>query len=498
MTLKEGKSMNKLNIRKTYSEKRVNCILLAAYLSFILISRLFVHMNCPIYLLATGACVLVVISFILAPVIIRFFSNIFVDDKHHFGRISSLKLRLFFYCFPLFVLLAYYVAYYPGDFSPDSIDQYRQAITNQYNDWHPVLHTLFTFWLPLRFSGGWIGSVTLFQELVLAATLGYCFESIYKYAGKYYVIGTMIFILCAPHLRIVRHPWKDVSFAIGALLLMVFSLHIFMTKGAWIKKISHAIFFIVVFVFTTIVRHNAILFTAPLLLALFFQILRKRFLIITLAIIALFTVIKGPLYSVLQVKAPGRRQVETLGLPMTIIGAAVTYTPGILEKDILEFAYKIAPRHVWTTNYHLGDYNSVKWQPETNNDVIEEYGAKKILDMMVRCIKASPRASISNIVKLTEGIYAVTGIRNIFLFYGAATLLVVISILSKCHLNRLKDWRKLLFALPLFSYNFGSALLLTAFVDCPRFFYYTLLIVPVILIFFYRKEENSEVAMDAA
>lgn len=515
-----------MKMSTTTPKKNLNRILLALYLSFIFICQIIVSPYYSLWYLRIGSVIWIVTFFLAAPIIIRFFSKIELEDGQVFNNISSRTLIFIFWGVPLAVLLIYYIAYYPGGFSADSIIQYKQVIANQYNDWHPVLQTLFAFWIPLKITGGWIGSISLFQILVFSAALGYSFHTIYKYTGKKYVIGAMAFILCNPLLCIAVIPWKDVSFAIGALLLSVFSIEILVSKGRWFDHTFHIIIFVIVFVFTTIFRHNAILFTAPLLFAILFQISGKRFLIILLTIIALFGIIKGPLYRALQVEKPDRRQVETLGLPVTVIGAAVTYTPDVLDNDILDFAYEIAPVDMWEQYYIAGNFNNLKWQPGTNVDVIEAYGAESVLDMMFRCIKSSPWACLPSVVKLTEGVYTITdshpvvivpqinkndcGIEksltvgilseimysyrnfvrdffpHIFLYYGVADLLIIITIFSKCGY---RNWRKALFALPLLSYNFGSSLLLTGDIDCPRFFYYTVLILPSVLVIFYKRED---------
>ncbi len=534
------------------SSNRVNRIILTIYLSFILISQIIAVPNINLPFLIIESLALIVIALLVSPVVIKYFSRFNVHEDQHFCKISARTLKFIFYGVPFFVLLLYYFAYYPGGFTNDSLAQFNEYFYSQYEDWHPALHTLFTFTLPLKLTHGWIGSVILFQIILFAAALGYGFDSIYKYAGRNYVLGSMIYILFNPLLCICVNPWKDTSFAIGALLLMTYALRIYVTKGDWFKKPLNMVLFLVVFVFTTIFRHNAILFTAPLLLALLFYISRKRTLCLILAVVALFAVIKGPLYSAVGVqKESQRRQIETMGLPLTVIGAAVTYTPEVLDEDILEFAYKIAPEQIWEDYYEMGNINIIKWGTVDNIDdmvdidVVDEYESSEIIDMMLRCFKASPYVSLRSLVKLTEGVYTVTdshyveivpyiddnyfgigvpgiGIDNylglnkpstrsniittafyyhwimikvlfphVFLFYGVALLLVVISFCSKLRLGKLKDWKKVLFAVPLLAYNFGTALLLTGSNDCPRYFYYTVLVVPVLLVFFYRKEEKS-------
>ena len=275
------------------SDKRANQIILALYLFFILISQILASPGlCTSYLLI-GAIVLIAFSFVISPVIIRFVSRFSLHEEQHFTKISGKKLKILFYGLPLLVLLLYYFAYYPGGYINDSLAQYNEYFYGQYGDWHPALHTLLVFTLPLKLTRGWIGSVVLFQIIFFAAALGYGFETVHEYAGRNYVIGCMVYILCNPLLAISVNPWKDTSFAIGALLLMTYSLKIVCTKGQWLKKPLNMIIFVFVFVFTTIFRHNAVLFTVPLLFAVFFYVSRKRFICLLIAAVALFGAAAG-------------------------------------------------------------------------------------------------------------------------------------------------------------------------------------------------------------
>lgn len=517
-------------MRYPAGSRKVNCILLAVYFSFISISHIISSDLCCLSYLGIGSLLCIILALSLAPFLINRFSVLSLPEEEKLGT-DRRKTILLLYGIPLLVLFCYYIAYYPGAFSPDSMDQYGQAISNQYNDWHPVLHTLIAFKLPLTISGGWIGSIVLFQILLFSVSLGYCFQIINEYAGKTFTIVTMLFVLGNPlTCNIAMYPWKDVSFAIGTLLLMTFSLQIFISKGNWMVSPLHMTAFIVVFVLTTIFRHNAILFTAPLLFAVLFQISPKRVLLIASAIILLISAIKGPLYKALQVESPDKRQVETLGLPMTVIGAAVKYAPEKMDDEILRFAYSVAPAEIWDKYYSYGDFNSVKFLSETDLDVIEEYGRDRVIQLALMCFKKTPSVCLRSLVKLTDGIYTVTdphpvGISpdmtkntygivfstpetfkyfpnsynlfiqdffpRVFLYYGVFHLAIVITVLAKSKLNRFSDWKRVFFILPMFLYNYGTSLLLTANNDSPRFFYYTVLIFPLLLLFFYR-EVRSE------
>lgn len=431
-------------------------------------------------------------------------------------------IKILMFIIPLTVLLLYYFAYYPGLFSYDSFFQYNQAISNQYSDWHPVIHTLIVFKLPLSLTGGWIGSIILFQDLCFSVVLGYSFVTIYKFTNLKISVALMTYILLNPLLGyLATFPWKDTTFAIAALLLLIYSFQIYLTKGDWLKPVFNTVMYILTVTVTTLSRHNALLFTIPIVLAVFFCISRKRTAVICFGVIILCFGVKYPLYYAIGVEKPSNRQVETLGLPMTVIGAAVTYTPELLDKETLEFAYKIAPEEVWKAKYITGSYQQVKFDARTNTDVIEDYGRQKVISMMFRCFRYSPKESSKALIKLTEASYTITDEYNSTLIYGldqpesgnvgiqtllkeycrlmtycfpflyirigVILLLLIISVLSKCRLNKLEDWKKILFVLPVFFYNYGTSMLMAGNELSTRFFFYTYLVVPILLIFMFIK-----------
>ena len=59
-----------------------------------------------------------------------------------------------------------FLAVNPGGFDGDPGVQLREAVTGNYRDYYPLLHTLIAFRLPLMLTGGWFSSVILFQILL--------------------------------------------------------------------------------------------------------------------------------------------------------------------------------------------------------------------------------------------------------------------------------------------------------------------------------------------
>ena len=512
----------------------VNALILILYTTLVVTVQAFQNSNGSAIRFAAVSLGALVVSAILGPVLLRFLSRCNVSPRKQQQKPPVLRQILvngFIYLIPLAVFAVYFIACFPGGWSDDSFNQYIQATENQYNDWHPVLHTLLAFKLPLILTGGWVGSVVLFQSLCFSGVIGYACQVIKKHFGIWPAVVTMAYTLLNPLVMLTSmHPWKDVGFAICALLLITYGLQTVVTKGQWLTKPLNMACFVVVAVLATILRHNGILFTAPVILGMALCLSGKRGLVLCLSVLLLFVGIKGPVYSVMKVEAPQRRQVETLGLPMAIIGAVATESPEGLDEQTRIFVEQIAPREVWEAEYELGSFNSIKYADGANIDVIETYGTGNVLSMMLRCIKADPATAARSAIVLTGRLFclkdAATGfvyprvagvhpdikqapnmtliklcktyaqatgryLSSVFMTLGIAHLILILFILAKLNLKRRMDWTKLLVVLGVLCYNFGSGLMLSAWDDIFRFFFYTFPLIPVLLMMLCCNAEGS-------
>ena len=511
---------------KKYSNRlfSVRSMLLICYITFVVAIGGFCSVRYSQKQFALLCVATVLLAAVLCPAALWLLERVHACPRLKKEKCSCRQVLMdgILYLAPLAVFAVFLIACFPGGYSADSFDQYAQTLDNQYNDWHPVLHTLLAFKLPLALTGGWIGSVVLLQSLCFSGVIGYTGQVIRKHFGFLPAIITVALILLNPLVMLTSmHPWKDTGFAVCALLLSAYCLQIVTTKGKWLHRPLNLICFAVVAVIASVVRHNGILFTAPVILGVALSLSRKRALALCAAVMLLFAVVKFPVYSLLGVEAPDKRQIETLGLPMTVIDAVAVAHPERLDEETLSFVYQVTPKEALEAEYKAGSFNSVKFHQDTNLDVIEQYGAKKVLTFMVRCIKAAPKTALKSLLDLTGRLFLLTDastgfvyprvcanaygidqspnmtlIRHcknyaetadkylapVFTYLGIQHLLLVAVVLAKVNLKRRLDWTKLLVVLGVLCYNFGSGLLLSCWMDIFRFFFYTFPVVPVLLI----------------
>ena len=467
------------------------------------------------------------LSILICPRILRLVGKIQIKKNNE--NINYKRWFIIISLISLLIFIILFIIHYPGFFCEDVMDQYAQALKNSYDDWHPVMHTLFALKLPLLFtSNNWIGMTTIFQFIELALVISYAVTTILKYTNRKIAIICFLFIILNPNVRIASFVVdKDVTFAMGAMLLLTYMMNIYFSKGKWLEKKLNIFVFILALVLTTLFRHNAILFTAPLIISVLFFIDRKKWVKIAVVTALSIVVIRGSMFCFMNVgKAPFRKS-ETLGIPLNIIGSVYLNDRDNMDNETLSFIRKTAPKKA-LKKYDLGDFNSVKGSGLYNQYIIENYGYIKTGKMVINTIKSSPKYALLGFTKTTYPVYTITenyaclineilgaydykykiyGLRlqgtseleikdqeishkiidfcPFFKYIGLMNLLVIIAMLAQ------KNYKKILIALPMLSYNFGTMMLLYTRFDTTRYFFYSFLITPIILVILLREEEQK-------
>ncbi|MBR0279791.1 MAG: hypothetical protein IJQ75_07430 [Synergistaceae bacterium] len=370
--------------------------------------------------------IMLFISVIICPRLLKWAEGLSIHPD--FDALSVREKRNFFLRTWLYVFLAFfavYIIFYPGGFNPDNFSQYSQAIgMSRYNDHHPVFHTLFLLTFPLKLTGGWFGSINLFQIIIFSFSLSYMAYTLYEYGSYIFAKRFLLFMMLNPvNLFMSVNPTKDTMFAVASMLMMTFAVRIHFTNGEWLKSIRNTVFFVLVMTAGTLFRHNAILFTLPLLFAVSLYVSKKKALAVLMCFAGLFWAVRYPLYDSLNVQRPSHnRQIEACGLCMTIIGNAVKEAPERLDSEILEFAYSHAPKEIWENYFDVFfgwddikfitykfPEDDIKMISKVNNQVIERTGWKKILMMTLRCFKEAPYEALRGFLGITAVNYGILG-----------------------------------------------------------------------------------------
>ena len=313
------------------------------------------------------------------------------------------RLRFAAVCFGVcFVLLMItHLSCWPGLHSVDTEWQWEQAHGGGYNDWHPVFHTLLIQFLTLIADQyAW---VILVQILAFALAYAY-FLTVVRACGvpPILLLGIAALTCLTPTVSYTLcYAWKDNAMTIGALLLSGYSLQIFRSDGAWLKKKTAPAWIALAAAFTTLVRHNGFMMTFPLLMVLLacFWDQRRRVLAILLTVCALVGIVRGPVYAFLQVESHDQPLEESIGVPMTMLCNVKALAPEKLDGETDAFLSAVASEEVWA-EYQPDSYNSIKFRMES----LADHGLTMdgLLRLLGRSVQNAPRECFDAFNGLTD------------------------------------------------------------------------------------------------
>lgn len=184
------------------------------------------------------------------------------------------------------IAVAIWRIYYPGIMSPDSIDQYGQALEGNFVDWHPPLMSLV---LSLIFKvGGGIGTLIFMQCLAALFGLRSAISLALRFFSKRHIskpqsqllatVCTVVFLIpfLTPFMFISVIFWKDAWLAIMLLWIVSYLLWLFLNLESLSRRlfIIHILLLSLASAMLILVRHNALV-TIPvisLIIAVFSKI----------------------------------------------------------------------------------------------------------------------------------------------------------------------------------------------------------------------------------
>jgi hypothetical protein len=408
----------------------------------------------------------------------------------------------------LVILLLALIASFPGGKSPDTNNQWKQVHSFNFNDWHPVIHTLL-IWLITRIIDHY-AFVIFIQISVFSIGVGYLIATLesWGFNKKCLLVIGLLIILNPYTMNMMMYPWKDLALTILLTYITIMTINIYYSHGLWFLKWRNVFLFALITGLASCIRHNGFFFTVPLYIVLIMQYSKRNvkiFIAIALSVLTTFF-IKGPLYTTLKVENPNNTYRESVGIPMTILGDTLIKNPKLLPPEAREFLNTIATDEYWRENYVPGDYNSIKFKTNAS-DIIETIPPKTFMKWVIKtCLDANYEAfhafcDVTNIVwKINDDnkiIKPILSEKNNLLtkalhicFLGYSGICLALPIISSLFTNlglhmlillligilslSKNGVNVLLFVIPSVLYNLGTMLLLCG--DDIRFFHFNFVI----------------------
>jgi len=197
----------------------------------------------------------------------------------------------------------YLLTFFPAVLTNDSIRQWGQVISGQFNDALPVVHTLLVILLTrLWFSPA---AVIVFQIIALSLVVAWGIQllsdqGLPRWAGW---VLALIFAVSPVNGNMVVSLWKDIPYSICLLLLSLMILKTVFSRGAWLGKRFSWIWLTLVGLGISLFRLNGL--PVPILslivLAIAYRYRWKRVVLSVGMIAGMWLLVQGPIYTLLKV-----------------------------------------------------------------------------------------------------------------------------------------------------------------------------------------------------
>lgn len=412
---------------------------------------------------------------------------------------------------------------------PDYFTQMRQVETGVFHDWHPFLHTI-TLWLFAKLCPSPY-FMAMVQQAIFGLLCGWLCATLqrYHYRRKLIIVLLLIMALSPVCLASLRIILKDTAFALATFAITICTIHLWHTRGRWLFSFTHAAGLLLLVVYASFVRHNGIFLTIPFCLLLLFLFRGWRNVLLAVLFVVLcfggifgYTQIRktltGPDKLIIE-NRPDRFFTESIGVPLTMMGAAFVTSPESVPQGTRDLFLAMAPLEEWQIHWD-GNYNSMKFylahkEQDTGLPpgytspwrVLMSLGPKRFSSLFIETVLANPGASIFAFLNLTSLAWSpfsredwIPGGESEHL--GTPDLNFYVKLISRSPLGFLfknpgfyvllwiivggfaflrHGFKALILSLPFVTYAYGTALMLTGW-DFRFFFLFNLCIVPTILL----------------
>ena len=310
--------------------------------------------------------------------------------------------------------LPFYLTYFPGLISPDSIDTLGQLRGYlPFSNHHPIAFTLLVgaIVMPVTALGGSmqaaVAAYSLFQLALTALTVvGVVAWVQRRGAARWLSIALAAVLVLNPVIPTLGVTmWKDIPFA---LVFVWFCLQLFdavASRGAVFTSTRWSVVFVVTALAAGLLRNNAIyvLILTLVVLAIAFRTHWRRIVPAVLVVLIALPLITGPLY-----RAAGFKEgnaAEALGVPLQQIGYVLKYD-GLLQGEDAAKVGKVLDVATYQKAYRPHYANPVKFNKAFNNDYLNE-NTGEFISTWAELLPENFVSYVKGYAALTYGYYTV-------------------------------------------------------------------------------------------
>lgn len=316
------------------------------------------------------------------------------------------RIKIVFYAiFPLLIFFLYFIAFYPAVMTSDSLDQWSQTITHNFNDWHPVAHT----WFIMLTTSLWKSpaAFVIIQIFIFSLVIGYmCYSFEKSGVNKLAIYFTLAFMALIPVNGIYSITiWKDILYSVLLCLFTIILFNIINSGGEWLYKKINVMLFLTSSLGMSLFRHNGIL-VFSITIIIFLIIFRKRFFrlyIFSGMVIFIYIIITSPIYN--HYNIPASDPNEALAIPTQQIASVIALDGGISAEQSA-FFNSILPTDLWKANYNPYSVDPLKFNEEFNREFLNE-NKKMFFNNWLSLVINNPKIAIESYLKQTSVIWQI-------------------------------------------------------------------------------------------
>ena len=290
--------------------------------------------------------------------------------------------KIFFIAFVVMFItwFIYYLSFYPGILTPDSIDQMNQIINNLngLSNHHPVLHTLFML-VPFKIGSFIFGStnagvacISFVQLILLASVFAYIITYLYmEKCNKYILLIILLFYSLSSIFGFYSITlWKDVLFG-TIILLFTLVLYNIVKNEKQLKKKNYIELFLISLL-CMFIRNNGLYIMFLIVPILYFSLKNKKIIVVTILSIVIYLIISGPIFDALKITKSSSK--EYIAIPLQQIGR-MAYKNVSFTKEEKEYLKTIMSVEKLKENYNPMTVDGIKFN---KNFKIEGFDKNKL------------------------------------------------------------------------------------------------------------------------
>jgi hypothetical protein len=257
-------------------------------------------------------------------------------------------------------LLVWWLGWFPGFMSSDSMDQWGQVLRFDFSNTHPAFHT----WLMWLVTRAWTtpGAVTLVQVIAMSVVLALLAKRLSEFGAVSWISGTIAIGLAAlPAVAATTVTvWKDVPFTIAILWLFAELLGLGAHPERWTRA-APALRIGLALALIWLLRHNG--FITVLVIAPCVLWRQRRSVTAVASCLGMLVGFVATVHLVLYPLADVDRSVTGVTLFLPDIAASYVHEPENFTTAEIQYLDSYAPRGVWEARYRCSDAVPLLFDP---------------------------------------------------------------------------------------------------------------------------------------